>query len=140
MVGQRSMEQREGREFNGEVVIVRRFSTFVVELWTGPDCDAGLGTKCGYFWFVLVIGTDYGYISQLICVTDHVLEHCILIDAGITDVICGVIDTGLASYVNGFVGTGLDISGDIVFCITNRLVGAHVLCGFIRQPHRTDRR
>ena len=53
------MEQRRGREFNGEVIIVGFCSTFVVEPWTGPDFGTGL-----------VIGTDYDFGSDFVFIID----------------------------------------------------------------------
>ena len=78
MVGQRSMEQRGGREFNREVIGI------------------GIG-----------IGTDYGCISQFICAAGRILELCAFVENGITNVIDCVIGTGLFSHDSGFIGTDL---------------------------------
>ena len=102
MVGQRPMEQRGGRELIREVVIVGCISTFVVELWTGPNRDAGIGTKCGYVWFGPGTDTDYDRIAQFICVADYVFEFSSVIDNGITDVLTDVFGNFIA-FGNSFV-------------------------------------
>ena len=61
MDGMRSMEQRRGREFNEEVLIVGFCATFVVEPRTGPDFGTGP-----------VIGTDYNFVTGIFIGTDWI--------------------------------------------------------------------
>ena len=62
---------------------------------------------------------DIVVYQLIICDADWIFENCTFVT--------GFIDVCADEVINGFIGTGLNIGSDIIFCFTDRSVGAYGL-------------